>query len=83
MFTIDRLGGRHRVEISMKHVLILLTVTFSSVGAYALGQKILADHTHPGLNTSRTGIFDVSHGGGLDNNGGHYDRSTGSYHYHR
>jgi len=67
----------------MKSILILTTVILTSVGAYALGQKVLADHTHTDLKTSRTGIFDMGHSGGLDQNGGHYDHKNGGYHFHR
>ena len=67
----------------MKSIFIIITVTLTSVGAYAIGQKVLADHTHADLNTSRIGIFDMGHSGGLDRNGGHYDHKNGGYHYHR
>ena len=67
----------------VKRIAILLAGLLTSVGAYAIGQKVLADHTHADLNNSRTGLFDLGHSGGLDRFGGHYDRATGLYHFHR
>jgi hypothetical protein len=67
-----------------KFILILTLACFSAVGATAICKRVLADHTHSDLELkpSPTGVFDMGHSGGVDKNGGHYDRSTGVYHYH-
>ena len=46
-------------------------------GAAILRQENV-DHTHEGF-----GIEELSHGGGLDQCGGHWNRKLGTYHYHR
>jgi len=68
-----------------KSILVITLICFSAVGATAICMKVLADHTHSDLDltTPPIGNFDTGHSGGLDKNGGHYDRSTGVYHYHR
>lgn len=69
---------------TMKKSLLIWTLTIvSAAGATVICNKVLADHSHSDLATKPTGIFDMGHSGGLDQNGGHYDRSTGLYHYHR
>jgi hypothetical protein len=55
----------------MKPLLLLLVLTSSTVAVHALTQQLLARHTHTG------------HAGRLDKNGGHVDKSTGIYHFHR
>jgi hypothetical protein len=70
--------------INMKNVLlVLILISVSAIGATAICNKILADHSHSDLTTKPTGIFDMGHSGGLDRNGGHHDRQNGGYHYHR
>lgn len=53
----------------MKPLLLLLVLTSFTVAAHALA--LIARHTHTG------------HAGRLDKNGGHVDRLTGIYHFHR
>lgn len=66
-----------------KSLFVLIVISVSAVGATAICNKVLADHSHSDVTTNPTSIFDMGHSGGLDQNGGHYDRSTGLYHYHR
>jgi hypothetical protein len=66
-----------------KSLSIFILVSASAAGAYAICNKVLADHSHSDLVKKPVGIFDMGHSGGLDQNGGHYDRSTGQYHFHR
>ncbi len=42
------------------------------------GVLVITDHSHHTQSKKVTG-----HSGGLDKCGGHYNRKTGSYHYHR
>jgi hypothetical protein len=71
-------------HFAMKRILLaLILIGVSAAGANAICKRVLADHSHSDLDPKPTGIFDVEHGGGLDKNGGHYDRSTGTYHFHR
>lgn len=64
-----------------KCIIALLTLAFTSASAIAVS-KIMANHTHEEGKWSH-GAFDTGHSGGLDKNGGHYDRQNGGYHYHR
>jgi hypothetical protein len=67
----------------MRTLIFLVIAGLSSAGAYAITAKLLASHTHTDLAPGGSELPDVGHSGGLDQNGGHYDRSTGRYHYHR
>jgi hypothetical protein len=61
----------------MKKIIIGLVVLATAAVTFAtMRSVIMADHDH-------SEIEKVSHSGGLDKNGGHYDRSNGTYHYHR
>lgn len=62
---------------------LLVLASLSGAAAWGLSTKTASDHTHSDLPPTSKGIFDMGHSGGLDRNGGHYDRSTGTYHYHR
>ena len=70
------------MKIHMIKVLLVL-VSLSGAAAWGLSTKTAYDHTHSDLPVNSKGIFNMGHSGGLDQNGGHYDRSNGTYHYHR
>ena len=63
---------------------IALSVLISSFAIASVGygaaftRETSASHTHGPL-----AIEELSHGGGLDACGGHWDRKKGTYHYHR
>lgn len=58
----------------MKNVMIALLGLMLVAGGATAGQILLASHNHDEV---------LEHGGGLDQCGGHYNRKTGQYHYHR
>lgn len=54
-----------------------LVMAFTLIGTIAIaGEFLLAGHSHTDQKV-------INHGGGLDSCGGHYNRKTGQYHYHR
>jgi len=59
-----------------KRIAILIALFTLVSGAVIAGDKMLASHSH-----DHDQVLD--HGGGLDQCGGHMNRKTGMYHYHR
>ena len=60
----------------MKLLIIILTALIASVATYAtFNNLVLPDHDHSEMG-------EQSHSGRTDSRGGHYDRSTGIYHFH-
>ena len=68
---------------------LVVVVLSCLVGAGAIaGAVLVTDHHHDGVPVEHTrGVVNhsdiVNHSGGLDSCGGHHNRKTGSYHYHR
>ena len=70
----------------MKRVLASILMASVALGtSYALVKRLATDHAHTDaeLNLPPVAKYTPGHSGGLDRNGGHYDRSNGTYHYHR
>lgn len=69
----------------MKLIVSLAVASVIAASSYAVVKNLATDHTHTEAELEAAPIerFTPGHSGGLDRNGGHYDRSTGLYHYHR
>lgn len=70
----------------MKRSLIIVSfVVASALSGFAFTKVIATDHAHSEADVKkwRLGAVETGHSGGLDQNGGHYDRKNGGYHYHR
>lgn len=67
--------------MDIKRTVIALACGSAFITAAAVGAGAIAtDHTHD--HTPPSEIVN-DHGGGLDQCGGHYNRTTGQYHYHK
>ena len=60
--------------MGIKFILAVACVLFALGGAVVAKNMLADDHDHTSI---------VDHGGGLDKCGGHMNRKTGKYHYHR
>lgn len=69
----------------MKIIVSLAVASVLALSSYAVVKNPTTEHTHTEAELEAAPIerFTSGHSGGLDRNGGHYDRSTGLYHYHR
>lgn len=64
----------------MRIILTVIAVALLLGGVAVAGGLIAADHSH---DAQAVRADAVNHGGGLDKCGGHNNRKTGEYHYHR
>lgn len=66
----------------MKYFFLPLASGILLAGSLAMSasfeRPVAQDHLHNVI-----GVEELSHGGGLDACGGHWDRKKGTYHYHR
>lgn len=68
----------------MKAKILFSIIALSLAGTGIAAGLIATDHNHDDGNYHHPGEpMTSSHSGGLDQCGGHYDRRTGTYHYHR
>lgn len=70
--------------MKLNQVLVLVgALSLTGVAAAAV-TWVATDHDHSGGDFTHVGEVPVlHHGGGLDQCGGHHNRKTGGYHYHR